>query len=379
MNENFTYIKTSVEDIVSSQLAKSEEPREDRIEVVSQTVTFTPISNPELSYLSTTSKINFSNLTDFTLVSSISDGFQTVAFSNNMFKLSSNLINNWGVPPFTESGRPDTLLSDFNNTMTWELSRPSKIFGFELMPNAFGTFSYRVDFYSSAELIGSITRTISVPGPPLGPESQGARLFAAITDGPGFDRVVITSLSGNTGGFIIAQVRYQSCVTLCNPIIKDTVVKEATIPVKCCINIPGYEVVSVSNDISAKIISSCCEIHEDFECPQYGPIAGVKTADARIFAELQIPVTIQALGCTPITIPFTCTEAVLFPINHVFISADIKNCKVVDVIDIVGSDFIITPTDPGEPHCCVEGNVTITAKISACVMTSSITIAKCPL
>ncbi len=378
MSENFTYVNTSTEDIDQNQLAKSEEPKEDRFEVASQEVTFVPISNPEFSYIPTTSKVRIPDVPELTFVDSISDGFQRIKFSSNMLTIPSNFINNWGVPPFTEDGRPDTLLSDFRNTMTWELSRPSKIFGFELMPNAFGTFTYRVDFYSATELIGSITRTITVPGPPQGPETQGARLFAAITDGPGFDRIVISSQSGNTGGFIVAQFRYQGCVTLCNPIIKDTVIKETTIPVKCCINVPGYEVISVSNDISVKIISSCCEVHEDFVCPQYGPIAGVKTANAKIFAELQIPVTIQANGCTPITVSFTCTEAVVFPIDHVFISTEIKNCEVVDVIDVVGSDFIVTPVDSGEPRCCVEGNAPITAKISACVMISSMKVAKCP-
>jgi hypothetical protein len=262
--------------------------------------------------------------------------------------------------------------------MALELSRPSKIFGFELMNNAFGTFTFRVDFYSAAELVGSITRTLTVPGPPLGPETQGARLFADITDGPGFDRIVISSLGGNTIGFFVARIRYQGCVTVCNPVIKDTVIKEATIPVKCCINIPGYEMTSVSNEIGANIHSSSCDIHEDFVCPTYGPIAGVKTANAKIFAELQIPITIRANGCTPITIPFTCKEAVVFPIDKAFISAEIKNCEVDKVIDVIGSDFRITPVDSYEPRCCVEGYATITARISACVMTKQMKAAKCP-
>lgn len=120
-----------------------------------------------------------------------------------------------------------------------------------------------------------------MPGPPLGPATQGARLFAAITDGPGFDRIVITSLSGGTFGFLVTQVRYQGCVTLYNVIIEDTVTKGTTIPVTCCINVPGYEVIAVSNDIRANIITTCCDIHEGFICPNYGPIAGVKTSDVK--------------------------------------------------------------------------------------------------
>jgi hypothetical protein len=246
------------------------------------------------------------------------------------------------------------------------------------MPNLFGTYTYRVDFFADSVLAGSITRTITVPGPPIGPATQGARLFAAITDGPGFDRIVITSLSGNTLGFLVAQVRYQGCVTLCNPIIKETATKKAKVPVKCCINIPGYEVIDVSNDIRAKIISTCCEIHEDFICPPYGLIPGVKTADVKIFAELQIPVTIRANGCTPITLPFTCTECVVIPINNLFVSCEIKNCEVTHVKDVEGFDFRIAPTVPGSPHCCVEGFVSISATASACVMTNSIDVIKCP-
>ena len=103
----------------------------------------------------------------------------------------------------------------------------------------------------------------------LGPPSQGARLFAAITGDTGFDRIVITSLSGNTLGFLVAQIRYQACVELCNVLIKDTAEKGTTIPVTCCISVPGFEVVSVSNDITARILSTCCEVQEDFCLPEY--------------------------------------------------------------------------------------------------------------
>lgn len=380
MNDiKLTYQDVLTDDIDLALLARSEEPTEENFVVDSQVDPFVPIPNPDLAYLTTTSKISLSNIPNQAVVGSITDGFQTITFSSPMRKLGPNQINNWGVPPFTEDPRPETLISGSSAlTMTWELSRPSKIFGFELMPNLFGTFTYRVDFFAGAVLAGSITRTIIVPGPPIGPATQGARLFAAITDGPGFDRVVITSLSGNTLGFLVAQVRYQGCVTLCNPIIKETVTKGTKIPVTCCINIPGYEVISVSNDISARIISTCCEIREDFVCPTVGPIPGVKTADVKVFAELRIPITIRANGCTPITVPFACYECIVFPIDNVFVSCEIKNCKVIHVNDVVGSDFRIAPSVPGAPHCCVEGLASISAKISACVMTNSINVIKCP-
>lgn len=374
-----TYSDSLPEDIDLSSLAASEEPTEDSPITTASVDPFVSISNPDLAYLATTSKISLSNIPNFTNVNSITDGFQIVSFSSSMQKLPPSGINNWGVPPFTEDPKPETLFSGSStNSMTWTLSRSSKIFGFELMPNLFGTFTYQVEFFSGADLAGSITRTITVPGPPIGPSTQGARLFAAITDGPGFDRIVITSLSGNTLGFLIAQVRYQGCVTLCNVIIKDTATKGTTIPVTCCINVPGYEVSSVSNNITANIIATCCEIHENFVCPDIGPIAGVKTADVKVVAELQIPVSIVARGCPPVTLPFTCVECVVFPIDDVFISSEIKNCEVTSVTDVVGTNFMIAPVAPGSPHCCVTGNASITANVSACVMTNSIQVSKCP-
>jgi hypothetical protein len=380
MNDiKLTYSDCLTDDIDMALLARSEKATEDTFLVTSQVDPFVPISNPDLAYLTTTSKISLSNIPNSAVVNSITDGFQTITFSSQMQKLAPNQINNWGVPPFTEDARPETLISDtFPLTMQWDLSRPSKIFGFELMPNLFGTFTYRVDFFANSVLAGSITRTITVPGPPIGPASQGARLFAAITDGPGFDRIVITSLSGNTLGFLVAQIRYQGCVTLCNPIIKEITTKRTTIPVTCCINIPGYEVIDVSNDISVRVIDTCCEIHENFICPDFGLIPGVKTADAKIFAELQIPVTIHAKGCPPITLRYTCYECVVFPLNNLFVSCEIKNCEITDVKDVEGFDFRISPTTPGSPHCCVEGFASISATASACVMRNSIDVIKCP-
>lgn len=379
MNDiKLTYFDDATDDIDIASLAVSEEPTEET-SVVALADPFVPILNPELAYLTTTSKISLSTIANQTIINSITDGFQTITFNSQMRKLGSNQINNWGVPPFTEDSKPETLISRaFANTMEWQLCRPSKIFGIELMPNLFGTFTYRVEFYANSVLTGSITRTLTVPGPPLGPATQGARLFAAITDGPGFDRIVITSLSGNTVGFLVAQIRYQGCVTLCNPVIQETTTKSTEIPVSCCINIPGYEVIDVSDAISAKIIDTCCEIHGDFVCPEYGPIPGVKTADVKIFAELLIPVTIRANGCPPIILNHTCRECVVFTIRNVFISSEVKNCEVITVHDVIGSDFRITPTIPCSPHCCVEGHASISATVSACVMTNSIEVIKCP-
>lgn len=68
----------------------------------------------------------------------------------------------------------------------------------------------------------------------------------------------------------------------------------------------------------------------------------------------------------------------VFPIDNVFISSEIKNCEVISVSDVVGSDFRLTLTVPGSPHCCVVGFASITAKVSAGVMTNRIEVIKCP-
>ncbi len=169
----------------------------------------------------------------------------------------------------------------------------------------------------------------------------------------------------------------QRCVTLVHPIIKQTVTKEGTTSVKCCIDVPGYEVVSVCNNIKAKVIETSCEIHEDFVCPSYGPIPGVKTADFKIFVELKIPIVIRSYGCSPITVPFTCVKSVVFKLENVFVSPEIINCEVIKVLDIVGSDFEVSPVPKCAPHCCVEGCVSLTAKISAGVLTSTVEVVKC--
>lgn len=385
-SDQLTYSKSLPDDIDFSALAASEKPLgagEDGLAAVPAAgAVFSAVLYPDFAYLATTTRMGLSYISDYSLVGSVTDGFQTVTFSSPMEKIPRYGVNNWGVPPYTEDPNiPETLFSGYTTTsMTWTLSRPAKIFGLELMPNAFGTFTYKVDFYSGAVLAGTITRTITVPGPPLGPSYQGARLFAAIVDDAGIDRVVITSQSGNTLGFLVAQIRYQGCVKLCNVIVEGTKEKGTTIPVTCCVNVPGFEVVDVSNNIKANILDTCCDIQEDFVCPEIGPIAGVKTADVKIFAELLIPVTLRAgtTGCMPIDIPYICRECAVFTIEDVFVSSEIKNCRVVSISDLTGYGFHVVPVRPGTPHCCVTGYASISAKVAACVMTNSVEVTKCP-
>lgn len=207
---NFASSDPILADIDFHSLAVSDDRTEDDFSFTAAIYPFVPIETPEFSYLAITSKISMSTIPSGNLVNQITDGFQTVSFRSGLQKRLPNQINNWGVPPYAEDPKPEALISPATPlSITWTLSRPSKVFGFELMPNLFGTFTYKVDFYKGKILAGSITRTITVPGPPIGPAFQGARLFAAITDGPGFDRIVITSKNGNTLSFLVSQVRYQ--------------------------------------------------------------------------------------------------------------------------------------------------------------------------
>jgi hypothetical protein len=87
-------------------------------------------------------------------------------------------------------------MGQYDLTMT--LSQPCRTFGFELEPNPYLDYEYRVDFIlmSGPTTIGNITMTVN--------GYHGARLFAVEADGVSFDRIVI---DGDME-FAIAQVRY---------------------------------------------------------------------------------------------------------------------------------------------------------------------------
>ncbi|TMV48775.1 hypothetical protein FE783_17170 [Paenibacillus mesophilus] len=158
---------------------------------------FTPIMNPDAAYQSSTQNVDFSGLPFGAQITFVADGIQTVTFSSAMNKVGPvpNGWATWSSPPFSESANPFVLTSNDATVLTWTLTRPSVIFGFELEPDPFAVIHFNVDFFSGATLIGSVTRDVNGEG--------GARLFAAQTNGS-FDRVVITGESG----FAVAQIRY---------------------------------------------------------------------------------------------------------------------------------------------------------------------------
>ncbi|MFJ5715167.1 OmpL47-type beta-barrel domain-containing protein [Neobacillus sp. NPDC093127] len=161
----------------------------------------TPISTPTTDYTSNTNKIDISNLSYPNYYSFITDGIQTISFSSPMQK--ALLGANWG--PATESRTPDALFSDYKNEVALNLSRPTTTFGFELGPNQYGSFNYKVDYFSGTTLVGSLTQSVTTGGV----DTSDIKVFGATSDTP-FNRVVIYSASGNTYGFVIAQIRYRN-------------------------------------------------------------------------------------------------------------------------------------------------------------------------
>jgi hypothetical protein len=157
----------------------------------------TPIENPTPDYVDNTNLIDISGAADFTIHTSVTDGIQTVNFSIPLEKRSVPFSwGTWAVPPFVEPGTPHILWTQGAQTLTMTLAVPSTTFGFELGPNPFAFHTFTAEFFSGANLVGSITRQIS--------GDNGARLMAAETQGAAFDRVVVTG----TADFSIARIRY---------------------------------------------------------------------------------------------------------------------------------------------------------------------------
>ncbi len=164
-------------------------------------LTITAISNPNAAYVGSTALIDISGLGFLSQNGSISDATQTVTFSATMQKrgpVPSGWAT-WSSPPFSETGNPHVLFSNFQNSRTLTLSLPTSTFGFELEPNLFATFSFTATFFSGGSPVGSITRSVA--------GAAGARLFAAQSLSGPIDRVDITVV-GNPSGFSIARVRY---------------------------------------------------------------------------------------------------------------------------------------------------------------------------
>jgi hypothetical protein len=155
---------------------------------------FTTINDPDAAYLAATTKIDISGLSDFTTVTSISDGGLTVSFSSTMQKRSvPGSWGTWASAPHAESSTPHILFSQGQNTVTMSFSSKVAVFGFEAEPNPFDVRNMTANFYDGATLVGSITRPVD--------GFAGSRLFAA---SGGFTHVVF----GSNADWSAGQFRY---------------------------------------------------------------------------------------------------------------------------------------------------------------------------
>jgi hypothetical protein len=161
---------------------------------------FVAISDPNASYLATTTKLDVTG-SEFDSVASLSDASQTATFyiapipfptALTIYDVGSGWFG-WSSPPDSESDTPRVLGTTSQLEIT--LDTPSLVFGFEAEPNLFGVQSIVVDFFGGGVFRGSITS--SVEG------DSGARLFAGFSS-LGIDDIQISS----TGDFGIAQLRY---------------------------------------------------------------------------------------------------------------------------------------------------------------------------
>lgn len=164
-----------------------------------------PISQPTADYISSTTVIPIT-VSDFTDVSSLSDGNLTISFSDVMHARTVPFSwGTWGSPPDTESSTPRILTSNLifdqpnPTTRTFTFSQPLSIFGLEAEPLFFGLFTMTLEFFNGDDLVGSITRDAN--------GLAGALLFAGLaTGGDVFTKAVLTTT--DTEGFGTAQYRY---------------------------------------------------------------------------------------------------------------------------------------------------------------------------
>lgn len=161
---------------------------------------FTIVSQPNATYVAGTTLVDLSSLADGDPLSGITQGTQTITFSQTMTKETVPAgWATWGTPPDTETSTPEVLYQEVSRILELTLSQAATIFGVEMEPDIFGSYPMKAEFYNGATLVGSISQTVNGNG--------GAKLFAA-EDGAGFTRVVLEETTGNSRGFAIAQLRF---------------------------------------------------------------------------------------------------------------------------------------------------------------------------
>lgn len=165
---------------------------------VSARADFVTIPQPTSAYLSSTTLLDFTD-PDFTLISSLSGGGETLSYDNPLDEQTVPVSwGTWGSPPATETSTPRVGYTEGNSTLTITLSNPASTFGLEIEPDFPFVEETTADFYSGSALAGVID---------LFPNGDsGALLFAGSTTTDPFTSVVITNLADDD--FAIAQQRF---------------------------------------------------------------------------------------------------------------------------------------------------------------------------
>jgi hypothetical protein len=160
--------------------------------------TFTPISTPTTSYTGATNILPI-QVADFTSVSSLTDGQQTITFSIPMeARTVPTSWATWNSPPNTESSTPRILWTGGATSISLVLATPSTVVGFEAEPDPFSVHDITATFMSGSTVVGTVTRSVN--------GAAGALLAAASSSQP----VTSVQISSDTD-FAIAQVRVAAC------------------------------------------------------------------------------------------------------------------------------------------------------------------------
>jgi hypothetical protein len=164
-------------------------------------LSFTPVAQPDASYLKSTTEIPIT-APDFTTVSSLADQTQTISFSDALEARSvPNTWATWASPPQTENATPRVLFEQ-GGGVALSFSQPVTTFGVEMEPNVFDVFTMTADFYNGSTLVGEISMPVN--------GFADARLFAGATTTDQFTQVVL-SAPASAQGFALAAVRYACC------------------------------------------------------------------------------------------------------------------------------------------------------------------------
>src|SRR5262249_23959493 len=164
-------------------------------------MSFTPLAQPDASYLQSTPLIPITAL-EFSSVTSLADNRETISFSDALEAFSvPNSWATWAAPPQTENATP-RVLYESGTSVTLSFDTPVHTFGVEMEPNIFDVFTMSASFYNDGNLVGTISMPVN--------GFADARLFAGASTSDEFTSVVL-SAPASAEGFALAAFRYGGC------------------------------------------------------------------------------------------------------------------------------------------------------------------------